>query len=281
MGIPDQAHLIGDGIKIIRCRNEVISTGWMRWCGATRPKQRAAYLITHDAGLAEDVMQSAFVQMVDRIHQFDSARCFEPWFMRIVVNMALKSVGRNANHLPLDLEAADWLPDPQPGPAAALETADLERAVREALLALTPEQRAVIVLRYYLGYTEREMSQELGSPVGTIRWRLHAARKMLRGLLHNLNRPAQRSKGRAMNEAQLAQILHTIAAKEMTTWTGSKRSDDVCWPQQAAKTRQRTRVTAALALILLLISATVAYAVYQIASDPGLESVRRPGWSLN
>ena len=32
---------------------------------------RAAYLITHDPGLAEDVMQSAFVQMVDHIHQFD------------------------------------------------------------------------------------------------------------------------------------------------------------------------------------------------------------------
>ncbi len=157
---------------------------------------RAAYLITHDTGLAEDVMQSAFVQMVDRIHQFDSARCFEPWFMRIVVNMALKSVGRRANQLPLDLEAVDWLPDPQPGPAASVETADLERAVWEALQALTPEQRAVIVLRYYLGYTEQEMSEELGSPVGTIRWRLHAARKMLRGLLHNFDRPARRSKGR-------------------------------------------------------------------------------------
>jgi RNA polymerase sigma-70 factor (ECF subfamily) len=155
---------------------------------------RVAYLIIHDPGLAEDVMQSAFIQVVHHIHQFDSARRFEPWFMRIVVNMALKSVGVHTNHLPLDLGVADWLPDPQPGPAAALETADREQAVREALLALTPEQRAVIVLRYYLGYTEREIAQEVGSPIGTIRWRLHAAHKMLRRLLYNLNHSAQQPK---------------------------------------------------------------------------------------
>jgi len=55
--------------------------------------------------------------------------------------------------------------------------------VRQALLTLTPEQRAAVVLRYYLNLSESEMSAWLGAPEGTIKWRLHAARKHLRVLL--------------------------------------------------------------------------------------------------
>lgn len=140
---------------------------------------RVAYLITNDLALAEDSMQSAFVQLVEHIDQFDPARRFEPWFMRIVVNLALKTVGQGKRVLELDVE----LPDPHPNPEAAVEDAELEQWVRAALLRLAPEQRAVIVLRYYLGYTETEISEELGSPIGTIRWRMHAARTMLKQLL--------------------------------------------------------------------------------------------------
>lgn len=149
---------------------------------------RVAYLITGDTALAEDVMQSAFVRVYDRISQFDPQRPFEPWFMRIVVNMALKVVGRSAVHLPMDFSAADLLPDPYPGPETAAEMAETEQVVRAALDKLTPEQRAVIVLRYYLDYSEQEISAETSSPIGTVRWRLHAARKRLRGLLAHLGR---------------------------------------------------------------------------------------------
>jgi RNA polymerase sigma-70 factor (ECF subfamily) len=144
---------------------------------------RVAYLITHDADAAQDVMQSAFVQMYERIDQYDPARRFEPWFMRIVVNLALKAVGSRASRLNFDLTAAEFLPDPAPDPAAQVEEAEQVEAVRRALKSLPPEQRAVIVLRYYLGYSEGEISTQLGDPLGTIRWRLHTARKTLRRLL--------------------------------------------------------------------------------------------------
>lgn len=132
-------------------------------------------------------MQSAFLRAYDRIHQFDNQRPFEPWFMRIVVNIALKAVGRSSAHLPMDFSATDLLPDPYPSPESATEVAETEALVRAALERLTAEQRAVIVLRYYLGYTEQEISAETRSPVGTVRWRLHAARQRLRGLLAHLS----------------------------------------------------------------------------------------------
>ncbi len=52
-----------------------------------------------------------------------------------------------------------------------------------ALEKLPPAQRAAIVQRYYLGLSEGEMARMGGSPVGTIKWRLHAARRRLSKLL--------------------------------------------------------------------------------------------------
>ena len=48
---------------------------------------------------------------------------------------------------------------------------------------LSPRQRAVIVQRYFLEMSEKEMAKDAGSAVGTVKWMLNAARERLRGLL--------------------------------------------------------------------------------------------------
>jgi RNA polymerase sigma-70 factor, ECF subfamily len=147
---------------------------------------RTAYLITHDRQLAEDAMQTAFIRLYENIHHFDLHRPFEPYFMRIVVNAALKLVGSQNRTLQLGDDMADLLPDITEfsgDPARHFDGKEDEQAVREALQKLTPDQRAVIVMRYYLGYSESEISQEIARPIGTVRWRMHAAHQQLRGLL--------------------------------------------------------------------------------------------------
>jgi RNA polymerase sigma-70 factor (ECF subfamily) len=144
---------------------------------------RAAYLITQDRAMAEDIMQNAFLRVFERIDQFDITRPFEPWLMRIVINMALQAVGNQRRLVDLD---ALVLPDLLTDPAMQAEAHEEEQSVREALATLSPEQRAVVVLRYYLGYTESEIAHELEKPLGTVRWRLFAAHKRLRGLLAHL-----------------------------------------------------------------------------------------------
>ena len=62
---------------------------------------QAAFLICHDAALAEDLVQTAFVRTYERIAQFDDRRAFGPWFIRGVVNDALKQVTRG-RQVPLD-----------------------------------------------------------------------------------------------------------------------------------------------------------------------------------
>lgn len=155
---------------------------------------RAAYLIVRDRALAEDLVQAAFVRAYDRIGQFDAARPFAPWFLRSVVNDAIKAATRRARQVSLEAPAgegddentatlAELLADPAPGPETRAEAAELQRAVWQALGRLPPAERGAVVQRYYLGRTEREMAADSDTPPGTIKWRLHAARERLRGWL--------------------------------------------------------------------------------------------------
>lgn len=159
---------------------------------------RAAFLVTHDRALAEDVVQAAFVRAFERIDGFDTRRAFGPWFLRSVVNDAVKAVARLQRRVSLERATAPdarpgrsvaYLVDPGPGPDDLLELVQTREAVWAALSELPPEQRAAIVLRYYLGLSEAEMAGRMGCPPGTIKWRLHAARERLRTLLRPLLSP--------------------------------------------------------------------------------------------
>ncbi len=168
------------------------------------PATRAAYLVTRDRAAAEDVVQTAFIRCYEKIYQFDPRREFGPWFLRIVVNDATKLAMRQSRNISLDdlgepvtSEAehpilADWLADREADPAELLEQAETRAALWQTLEKLSPGQRAVIVLRYYLELSEAETAAELDCPPGTVKRRLHDARQKLRGLLSGfrVGRPA-------------------------------------------------------------------------------------------
>jgi RNA polymerase sigma-70 factor (ECF subfamily) len=147
---------------------------------------RAAWLITHDTGLAEDAVQIAFLRAYAHIGQFDAARPFAPWFGRIVVREAARLVTPAAQQSPFDLTNPDHpfdLPTPDSSLDDRLEALETAQAIRAALAQLTPGDRAVLVGRYYLDLNATELAAQLHAPPGTIRWRLHAARQRLRSLL--------------------------------------------------------------------------------------------------
>src|SRR5919197_6558200 len=102
---------------------------------------RAAYLVIRDAAAAEDVAQEAFLAAVRALDRFDRRRPFAPWLHRIVVNRAIDWARARALRRELgDVDAADpATPDLAGGRAGELAT---------ALAELSPEHRAVIVLRY-------------------------------------------------------------------------------------------------------------------------------------
>lgn len=153
----------------------------------------AAYLIVRDLNLAEDVVQNAFLQAAQKIDQFDERRAFRAWFLRSVVNAAIKADKRQRRLVSLDpFEERDvdpwidWLLDPKPGPDQVIETEETRKMVWKALQSLPAAQRAAIVMRHFLEMSESEMTSELGRPVTTIRWWLRTARNRLREALRPL-----------------------------------------------------------------------------------------------
>jgi RNA polymerase sigma-70 factor (ECF subfamily) len=149
---------------------------------------RAAYLVTRDRGLAEEVVQEAFLRAYDRIDQFDPARPFGPWFLRSVVNAAVRAATRASRLVPIGEvvdggRPVDPLVDAVPGPDAVVLRAETREAVWEALGELSAGQRAAVVLRYFLGLDVAESADRLGVPAGTVKRRLHDARRRLRALL--------------------------------------------------------------------------------------------------
>lgn len=146
---------------------------------------RIAFLITQDEPAAEDVVQDTFIRITQRIRYFDQSRPFEPYLIHSVVNAALnaarqanKSVSLKDN--PGDVEA---ILSRAASPETQAEAGQLTHEILTALSELSPRQRAVIVQRYYLGMSEKEMADALHSAPGTIKWLLNAARTRLRDLL--------------------------------------------------------------------------------------------------
>lgn len=148
---------------------------------------RTAYLITRDLASAEDIVDDAFLRVYERAAQFHEGSPFRPWFLRMVVNEALMLLRRQARERSTaDAEAWEELSSllsPEPALDDLLIAQETSDAVWEALGKLTATQRTAIVLRYYLGLSESEMSRWLERPSGTVKSRLNSARRRLRELL--------------------------------------------------------------------------------------------------
>jgi RNA polymerase sigma-70 factor (ECF subfamily) len=137
---------------------------------------RAAYLVVHDGAAAEDIAQEAFLAAVRNLDRFDRRRPFGPWLHRIVVNRAIDWARARA----LRRETAEQLyAEMDEDTEENVQTGNpLPDDIAGGLRSLSPEHRAVIVLRYLLDYTPGEIADLLELPRGTVNSRLR------RGLDH-------------------------------------------------------------------------------------------------
>ena len=143
---------------------------------------RAAYLVTHDLAMAEDVVSAAFLRVFERADRYNPTQ-FGAWFYRIVVNDAIKAVQRRDRTTTIDHVEDARRPGDSPDPEAAAALNEERSAVRDALAQLTPSQRGAVVMRYYLELSESEMVERTGRSRGTVKRHLHDARARLKKLL--------------------------------------------------------------------------------------------------
>jgi len=137
-----------------------------------------ARLILRTSDLAEDAVQEAFVRAWQQLPALRDPDRFDAWLYRLVVN-ACADQGRQVRRwsqqvrpIPLDASSSD-----DTGSVADRE--QLERGFSR----LKPEQRAVMVLHYYNGFSAAEIARILGIPEGTARSRLYYATEAMRAAL--------------------------------------------------------------------------------------------------
>jgi RNA polymerase sigma-70 factor (sigma-E family) len=139
---------------------------------------RLAYALTGDQGHAEDVAQAAFARAYASWPKVRRTGNPEAYVRRIVINENRNRFRKQR----VTERLTDAPPEPGPGPGSADATSqyDERSALMAALRRLGPRQRAVVVLRYWLGLTEAEAAAELNCSVGTVKSQASRALATLR-----------------------------------------------------------------------------------------------------
>jgi RNA polymerase sigma-70 factor (ECF subfamily) len=142
-----------------------------------------AYRMCGRRALAEDVVQEAFLALWRSGARYDRARgSVRTWALGIVHNRAVDALRRNAVHARrrADEEGIEeTLSAPERTDAQAIASV-ASRELREALEQLPVEQRRVIELAYFGGFTHTEIASMLDEPIGTVKGRMRLGLQKLR-----------------------------------------------------------------------------------------------------
>jgi RNA polymerase sigma-70 factor (ECF subfamily) len=151
---------------------------------------RLAYQVLRDREEAWDCAQEAFVRAFHSLGSFRGQSAFYTWLFRITVNVATdrqRARGAQARAFGTErLPEEEWrrtTPDPGAGPDVAAARSEQRERIRQALDALPPKARTVIMLSDVEGLSYREIADVLRCPIGTVMSRLHNARQRLKTLL--------------------------------------------------------------------------------------------------
>ncbi len=145
---------------------------------------RTALAITDDQGAAEEILQDCFLKAYRSLPRVDCSTPLGPWLHRIVVNLSYNWVVKRRPWFVLVEGMIDRLvASPQLSPEYAYERKELHRRLHEAIKSLNIYHRLVVMLFYLQGFSLTEIAYILECPVGTVKSRLHHARKILKGKL--------------------------------------------------------------------------------------------------
>jgi RNA polymerase sigma factor (sigma-70 family) len=147
---------------------------------------RYAARMLGSADAAEDAVQDAFVRAYDQLAQCRDPNKFVGWFFLILRNRCFAERRRSKDVAPLEAAGAVAAPEGEGGgPDGSIDTAERQRALQQALLELTPEQREVFVLKHVEGLSYGEIAERLGTSVPSLKMRMHRAYDRLREQLRD------------------------------------------------------------------------------------------------
>jgi RNA polymerase sigma-70 factor (ECF subfamily) len=153
---------------------------------------RTALAVTRDPGSAEEVLQDCFYKTYVNINNFTGEGSLAPWLHRVAVNLSCNAIKKRRLHLePIEDVAEGYMTtDPRQSPEAVAEQNELQGRMRDAINSLPLKHRIVITLHYLQDFSLPEIAYILDTPVGTVKSRLHHARKSLREQLESERGPS-------------------------------------------------------------------------------------------
>ena len=164
---------------------------------------RTAYHITGNQASAEDVVQEAFVKCYFEIGKLQNPECFTTWFYRLLVRTAWQYAKNEKKDVPV----RDVFEDSNTTGGGSIEQQYLETEMSSILYAqiqkLDKNKRTAVMLYYYSELSTKEIAQVMGCLEGTVKSRLHFARKNLKRNLEILQLKEDGYYGKAGYESVL------------------------------------------------------------------------------
>lgn len=146
---------------------------------------RTAYILTKSKTLAEDITQETFIRVFSKINLFKEGKSFNSWLYTITLNVA-KNI----------LKRQKWvnffcpLEEDEPfcnynSTEFICEHKERDRLMKEVIDRLPLKQKEVIILKYYNNFSQEEIADILGIPVGTVKSRIHTGLEKIRKVINN------------------------------------------------------------------------------------------------
>lgn len=159
---------------------------------------RLAFARCRNTADAEDIFQTTFLRFYASHIPFGNPEHEKAWLLRVCIN-ACKDLQKSAwrtkvSAMPDEFDAPDT--------SARKETTPQEEALDEAMQGLSPEQRTVVHLHYFEGFSTGETAQMLGMRSATVRSHLHRARIAMRNALEDAGFPQANGRIGASVEAR-------------------------------------------------------------------------------
>ncbi|MGD0518075.1 MAG: sigma-70 family RNA polymerase sigma factor [Thermoguttaceae bacterium] len=145
-----------------------------------------AYRRLNNHAETEELCQDVFIQAMRKIYQLEDPRCFGGWLRSIADRMAINRLMRRGPSTSADTDMLNSDCVELRTPLVVLLEREREDQVRRGLRRLRAMDRETLVAFYFDGRSINEMSQKFQTPVGTIKRRLHVARKRLAKELETL-----------------------------------------------------------------------------------------------
>ncbi|MDJ0813961.1 MAG: RNA polymerase sigma factor [Woeseiaceae bacterium] len=140
-----------------------------------KPVYNAAYRMLHNADDARDVTQTVFLKVYENLDQYDPAHRFFSWVYRIALNESINWLKKSSRQEALVHETADQ----GDGPDVMANDEQLGEGMEAALMRISEDYRAVIILKHVLGCSYIEISEVLDIPEKKVKSRLYTARQLL------------------------------------------------------------------------------------------------------